>query len=196
MTRVPELGERNDPDETLREARARYFDDNGFGPDGGYDESVEIIELGPIPIPIPNTQARVAAIRFHDLHHVLTGYRTDLTGEAEIGAWEIASGCADKWFAWAINLQAMLLGLVVAPVATYRGFVRGRHTRSLYREPFEESLLERGVRDERRRLGLDASVPPATAADRLAFLGWTTLSGAINLGPVALVVWAGVRWLG
>jgi hypothetical protein len=53
-------------DVTLREARARYFQANGIDDD---------------------------ALPPHDLHHVATGFDTTLVGEAEIGAWELASGC-------------------------------------------------------------------------------------------------------
>src|SRR5215470_18087947 len=75
---------------TLRDARAQYFTENNFG-DGGYTAKWVKVQAGPIPIYFPNTAARVHAVRFHDLHHVATEYKTTWTGEAEIGAWEIAS---------------------------------------------------------------------------------------------------------
>jgi hypothetical protein len=65
------------------------------------------LQAGPIPLYLLNTKARVAAVRFHDIHHVVTAYNTTWTGEAEIGAWEIASGCAYHYAAWLLNLQAM-----------------------------------------------------------------------------------------
>jgi ubiquinone biosynthesis protein Coq4 len=92
-----------DDDETLGHARARYWEANGFGDDGGYSKTWEIVKLGPVPIPIRNIEARKEAIRFHDLHHVVTGYDTDFTGEAEISAWELAAGCSDKWVAWLLG---------------------------------------------------------------------------------------------
>src|SRR5690348_8708353 len=82
------------PDElTMREARDRYFEANRFGADGGYASKWVDIKLGPIPMPFPNTASRVRAVKYHDLHHVLTGYDTDWRGEFEISAWEIAAGC-------------------------------------------------------------------------------------------------------
>lgn len=74
----------------VRDARARYFESNGFG-DGGYDAKWVKLALGPIPFAFPNGAARVRAVRLHDLHHVATGYDTNVLGEAEIGAWEIGS---------------------------------------------------------------------------------------------------------
>lgn len=80
---------------TMREARAIYFEVNGFGADGGYGDAWVDFKLGPLPVPFPNTRARVRAVRYHDLHHVLTGYDTNTIGEFEISAWELGAGCKD-----------------------------------------------------------------------------------------------------
>lgn len=151
------------PNETLRAARARYFEVNHFGPNGGYDARWVPVKLGPITIPIPNTPGRIRAVRFHDLHHILTGYDTDLRGEAEIGAWEIGSGCADHYAAWVLNLGAMSLGAILIPERTWRAFLRGRRSKNLYRETFDEALLERTVSEMRAALNLDESHSGQTA---------------------------------
>ena len=107
---------------TLREALATYFRSNGVPPGGGYDDKWVVIRARSIPIAaFPNTAERVRALRLHDLHHVLTGYDTDLAGEAEIGAWEIASGCRDFWAAWVLNGLAALAGLFDATEWRYLG---------------------------------------------------------------------------
>src|SRR5688572_33141544 len=100
---------------TVREALARYFEANGFGANGGYDEPWVDFKLGPIPMPFPNTKGRVRAVGYHDLHHVLTGYTTGTIGEFEIAAWEIAAGCKGFVAAWALNLGGMAGGLFSAP---------------------------------------------------------------------------------
>ena len=183
------------PEMTLRSARAEYFEANGFGDDGGYSKKWEVIKLGPVPIPIRNVPARVAAIRFHDLHHIVTGYDTDLVGEAEIGAWEIASGCANKWFAWMINLQAMILGLFVGPRRLYAAFVRGRHSKSLYPEEYREALLDETVGEAKRRLELDREPPAATTGDTISFFAWLTVAVVGHLAPLAGVGYALYAWL-
>ncbi len=171
----------------IRDARAQYFAENGFG-DGGYTATWVKVQAGPLPIYFPNTAARVRAVRFHDLHHVVTGYDTMWTGEAEIGAWEIASGCAHHYAAWQLNLQAMAIGLVIAPRAVYRAFVRGRHTKNLYREEFNDELLSSTVRDLRQRLHLAASIPTPTMRDHLAFTGWAAISVFTLLLSIAVVL--------
>jgi hypothetical protein len=171
----------------VRDARARYFESNGFG-DGGYDARWVKLALGPIPFAFPNTAARVRAVRLHDLHHVATGYDTTVLGEAEIGAWEIGSSCRGFVAAWILNLYAMMLGFWIDPGAVFRAFLRGRHTGNLYRGEWDETLLDGRVGELRRRLRLAQPAPPATAADRAAFLGWALLAAALSLATTALVL--------
>ncbi|HEX9105222.1 MAG TPA: hypothetical protein VF997_23590, partial [Polyangia bacterium] len=134
-------------DDTLAHARDDYFRVNGFGPNGGYDDAWVDFKLGPIPVPFPNTPSRKRAVRFHDLHHALTGYATDVRGEFEISAWEVASGCADYLAAWQLNLSGMVGGMLVAPRRTFRAWVRGRRSGNLYRTRYDEALLGRRVAD-------------------------------------------------
>jgi hypothetical protein len=143
--------------ETVREARARYFAENGLS-EAGYRARWVVLKVGPVPLYMPNSQARRRAVPLHDLHHVATGYATSWTGEAEIAAWELAAGCGRYWAAWALNLGAFGVGLFIAPRRTMRAFRRGRRgRRTLYRDPigFEESLLDLTVDDLRRRLALE-----------------------------------------
>jgi hypothetical protein len=183
---------------TLRDARRVYFDANGFGDDGGYAKRWVKVKIGPLPFWFPNTPGRVFAVRYHDLHHVATGYDTNLVGEGEIGAWEVASGCRDLLAAWWLNLIAMCLGCCLAPRRVFRAFVRGRHTRNLYGEAFDDALLAGSVGALRARLGLAGAEPVAIARDRTAFVGWLgvafaayALQSAAVLAPLALlVVWA------
>lgn len=167
---------------TLREARSQYFEDNGLGKDGGYDDAWVDFKIGPVPFPFPNSAARVRAVSYHDLHHVLTGYRTDFPGEMEISAWEIGAGCKDFVVAWQLNLAGMFGGATYMPRRIFRAFVRGRRSRSLYGLPLEP-LLDESVAEARARVGLaEADSARATAAD----LAWFSL--ALSAGLVIAVV--------
>jgi hypothetical protein len=171
----------------LRAARERYFRDNGFAADGGYGDPWVKLQMGPLALRLPNTPQRVRSVRYHDLHHLATGYGTDWTGEAEIAAWEIASGCADHHAAWLLNLWAMAIGLAIAPRAVARAFLRGRRSRNLYREPWSDALLEPRVGELRERLGLrgENASRPARLADRTAFAGWSAAALALALLTLA-----------
>lgn len=180
---------------SLHDARRIYFDANAFGADGGYAKRWVKVKLGPLPIWFPNSAGRVRAVRYHDLHHVATGYDTDLLGEGEIGAWEVASGCRGFVAAWVLNLIAMVLGSAISPARLFRAFVRGRHSRNLYGEPFDDALLASSVGALRQRLDLDGAPPTPTRADRAAFVAWYAaalctyaLVSVVVLTPLALLV--------
>ncbi|HLL53697.1 MAG TPA: hypothetical protein VK447_09135 [Myxococcaceae bacterium] len=179
---------------SMQDARRVYFEENRFGPDGGYGDTWVKVMVGPLPFWFPNTSSRVRAVRFHDLHHILTGYRTDFPGETEISAWELATGCADHGAAWVLNLAGMGAGLYFQPRAVFRAFVRGRHSQNLYRRTFDDALLKQPVASLRRELGLDAPAPKATFADVATFAGFVLASlatafvaGGVSLAPVAAV---------
>lgn len=173
---------------TLRDARRVYFDANGFGADGGYAKRWVKVKLGPLPFWFPNSAGRVRAVRYHDLHHVATGYDTDFAGEGEIGAWEVASGCRAFFAAWWLNLIAMSISLAFWPARVYRAFVRGRHTRNLYGADFDDALLASSVGALRARLGLDRTIAAPTSADRAAFALWCVAAVAVYLVQSALVL--------
>jgi hypothetical protein len=180
---------------TVGEARARYFAEAGFPADGGYAAKfVELARLGPIPLGFPNSNARRRAVVLHDLHHVVTGFRTDWRGEAEISAWEIASGCDAFAFAWYINLLGMVMGWVVDAGATWRAFVRGRHSRNLYGAGFSESLLREPVAELRERLALDRPQPEPSNADRAAYTVWCGLA-LVDAGVTLALLAAPFVWL-
>ena len=171
---------------TVGEARAEYFARNGFST-AAYEDRWVRVRLFGIPIVFPNVASRRRAIRFHDIHHLVTGYATDPRGEAEIGAWEIAATFPDRGLqfaaAWVLNTFMFTLGLATAPRRVYRAFVRGRHCTSLYRIGWSDGLLDRDLDALRRELGLDE--PRATTwGDRLAF---AALVGLVALPPAALV---------
>ena len=139
---------------TLREARAQYFRENGIEEDGGYARDWVRIKIGPLLVSFPNTKGRRAALLPHDLHHVATGYDTTLVGEAEIGAWELASGCQQYYAAWILNLGAVMMGLVLAPRRVGRAFSRGLRCANLYHLGVDAGWSQETVGGLRERLGL------------------------------------------
>jgi hypothetical protein len=173
-----------EPMMTVHEARSRYFADNAFGDDGGYDDRwVTLYKLGPIPLGFPNTAGRIAAVRYHDLHHLATGYDTDILGEAEIAAWELASGCTRFPAAWVLNSLALPVGALRNPERIERAFARGCRTRNLYAEPVVDKLLGERLGALRERLGMDrASNEAMTASERRRY------RRALSLGVVLEVV--------
>lgn len=186
-----------EPTMTMMEARKRYFDTNHFGDDGGYGDAWVDFQLGPIPFPFPNTKGRIRAVKVHDLHHIVTAYDTNLIGELEIGAWEVGAGCKDFYAAWFLNLSSMGGGFLFAPVRTYRAFLRGRHSSSLYGRDLDE-LLQKTVADIRRETRVDeARLATPTAADRALHVAGTLvglvvtalfMTATLPLAPIGLAL--------
>jgi hypothetical protein len=160
-----------EPTLSLADARRLYFDENAFGTDGGYGSRWVTVKMGFMSFRFPNTKARLRAVRFHDLHHLVTGYETSFIGELQISAWEIGSGCADMIAAWYLNLGAMGWGAILAPRQVWRAFLRGRRSKNLYREAFDEDLLATTVGDVKARLGLVDSPRKRFLLDMLLFGG-------------------------
>jgi hypothetical protein len=184
----PEVADPGRADRSLAQALRGYFDENGFGEDGGYSSAWVDFHLGPIPMPFPNTAARKRAVPFHDLHHIVTGYRTNVAGEFEISAWEIGSGCRDFVAAWQLNLGGLAGGVMRWPVRTFRAFVRGRHSKNLYGRSYDAALLASSIADARRELGLDREPPPGTKTDVLLFVLAYLAGAMVGLVTMAVVV--------
>ncbi len=184
-----------DPAMKVRQARDQYFEVNGFGVDGGYEDKWADFKLGPVPFPFPNTAGRLRAVKVHDLHHIVTGYDTNTTGEFEISAWEIGAGCGDFYAAWFLNFGGLAGGVMVAPVRTFRAFRRGRAARSLYGRDLDV-MLDQTVEELRRETRVDDTVPAASVGGALAFagaaavglvLGSLFMAVGVVLAPIALL---------
>jgi hypothetical protein len=178
---------------TVGQALADHLRAHGLPADSGVAQRWAKVRLLGVPVWFPNFDARRAILVLHDVHHLLTGYPTTWRGEGEIGGFEIATGCKRYWAAWFFNFGGFLFGLVLAPLRTWRAFVRGRHCRNFYGKRTAD-VLERTVAEARQELRLDRPVPRATLADRVAFAGWVLwVVGAYVFVPVCVVWWVCVR---
>jgi hypothetical protein len=140
---------------TVAEAREAYFAENAFTL-ASYDEKTTKAEVYGIPFAVPNTDLHRWALILHDLHHVATGFGTNLTGEGEISGWELGAG-GMRSLGWVASLVIMgaLMGLVVAPRRTYTAWKAGRKGRSLFREGADpERFLAMTLGELRAELGL------------------------------------------
>src|SRR5262245_23650361 len=106
----------------VRAGRDEYLAENGFSVEA-YDAKWTPASLFGLTFKVPNTPTHRRAIMWHDLHHVATGYGTDLSGEAEISAWELRRGLAGlDLYVSAIVVGIALSGIVIAPVRTWRAW--------------------------------------------------------------------------
>lgn len=167
---------------TMEAARADYYRVNGFGDDGGDSLDWVPLTFWRFTIKIPNSQARRKALKIHDLHHVVSGYATNLRGESEIAAWELASGCRRFPAAFVLNVFALAIGAVLAPRLVLRAWARGRATKNLYTHDTVDALLPLDVATVRASLGLDAPAPPVRFVDIATFVPAALLAIVLLLG--------------
>lgn len=140
---------------SVLQGRNAYLDENGFSTDA-YTAPTYTVQVFGRELTFRNRPTRQRVIPLHDLHHVVTGYGTDLAGEAEIGAWELVGGCNTP-FLYAINGAAVLFGLILEPRRVIRAARSARGQRTLYKEGSRyEELLTLSVAELRERLGVPA----------------------------------------
>jgi hypothetical protein len=150
---------------SVEEGRDRYLAENGFTL-AGYSHPYVVVKVLGRAVRIKNRASRQRVVPLHDLHHVATGYGTDLVGEAEIGAWELRAGC-NSFILYYLNGMAAMFGLLIAPRRVVGAWRRAAGQRSLYVEGVSAAeALQLSVGELRARLG----VPPDGAADRPARL--------------------------
>lgn len=144
------------PTLTLREGRDRYLDENGFTMTTYTERWARVPLWFGLHILVPSPPSRGDALRMHDLHHVLTGYGTDLAGEAEISAWESSRGLgALSPYVRAIVLAGDVQGMMLRPRRTWRALRVAPGKGSLFGRHLEyAALLDRSIGEVRAELGL------------------------------------------
>ena len=147
-----------DSEMSVRAARDVYLRENGFSLEMYNQTTFELPTVVPgWTIVLPNPPARRRVIALHDLHHVLTGFGTDWTGELEVSAWEVRAGLGRSWVAWLICIPMMLLGFMQRPRRTLAAFRAARGARSLLvGNENADAWLDLSVAEARGRLGLPA----------------------------------------
>jgi hypothetical protein len=160
---------------SVHEGRDAYLAENGFTVEG-YESKWTDASLFGVRFRVPNTARHRSAIMMHDLHHVATGYGTDLVGEGEVSAWELRRGLRGLGaYVGSIVIAGALAGLLAAPLRTLRAWHAssrkhgardgapgtGKHSLFQNSRPYDE-LLATSIGDLRRKLG----VPDDGVADR------------------------------
>lgn len=142
-------------DRNVGEALDEFLALNGFRRDE-YAATTYWIRVFGRKIRLPNPESRRVMVPLHDLHHLATGYDTDLRSEAEIGAWELRAGCTTPML-WIINLLAAIVGMFTVPARTIRAFRAGRQRTTLYRlGRSHEEFLGLRIGELRHMLGIPA----------------------------------------
>ena len=120
---------------TLQEELAAFYRKSGFGEILGSRPLTVPVYTGCMLVPLPNIETRRRFLKYHDLHHLVTGYSVGRIGEGEVSAWELGTGSAYvSPLLGVMNLIALSTGLVLEPRRMWRAFLRGCASRNLYPE--------------------------------------------------------------
>ena len=142
---------------SLDDELATFYRKSGFGDVAGKRPLTVRVYTGCLLVPMPNIETRRRYLKYHDLHHLVTGYGVGRIGEGEVSAWELGTGSALAHpLLGMMNLIALSTGLVLARKRMWRAFARGCRSRNLY---------SRAARD-----AVDAGRWPDVAALRDAIL--------------------------
>lgn len=118
---------------TLKEELAAFYRRCGFADTADRQACTVPVYTGCLLVPLPNIETRHRYLKYHDLHHIVTGYSTGRIGEGEVSAWELGSGSMlNSPLLGTMNLIALSTGLVLEPRRMWRAFRRGCRSRNLY----------------------------------------------------------------
>ena len=118
---------------TLQDELAAFCRKSGFGEIPGARPLTVPVYTGCMLVPLPNIETRRRFLKYHDLHHLVTGYSVGRIGEGEVSAWELGTGSAFVSPTLGVmNLIALSTGLVLEPRRMWRAFRRGCASRNLY----------------------------------------------------------------
>ena len=123
---------------TLREALVQALIDYGLRDrdlplDQLYPDDWFRVRFGARRIRLFRIGPMMDSLALHDAHHLITGYGTDWRGEAEIAAWELASGgCSTRWLMCLDRLSVLPL-IALTPKRCWTAAKRGWRSRNLYR---------------------------------------------------------------
>jgi hypothetical protein len=117
----------------LQEELSTFYAKHGFGEIVGARPLTVPVYTGCLLVPLPNIETRRRYLKYHDLHHMITGYSVGRIGEGEVSAWELGTGSPriSPTLAF-MNLIALSTGLVLDRRRMWRAFVRGTKSYNLY----------------------------------------------------------------
>lgn len=118
---------------TLDQELAVFYRRSGFGETVGARPRTVQVYTGCLLVPMPNIETRRRYLKYHDLHHLVSGYSVGRIGEGEVSAWELGTRShLVSPMLGVMNLIALSTGLVLQPGRMWHAFRSGRRSRNLY----------------------------------------------------------------
>lgn len=126
---------------TLKEELTAFYRRCGFSGTADRKACTVPVYTGCLLVPLPNIETRHIYLKYHDLHHISTGYSTGRIGEGGVSAWELGTGSMlNSPLLGTMNLIALSTGLVLQPKRMWRAYRRGCRSRNLYPKTMRERI--------------------------------------------------------
>ncbi|WP_322069916.1 hypothetical protein [Paraburkholderia bannensis] len=118
---------------TLQQELDDFYRRCGFAPSKGPHPRTVPVFTGCLLVPMPNIETRHRYLKYHDLHHMITGFSVGRIGEGEVSAWELGTGSMlASPLLGIMNLIALSTGWVLQPRRMWRAFSLGCRSCNLY----------------------------------------------------------------
>lgn len=118
-----------------------FYSRAGFGDSIGKRTLTVPVYTGCLLVPLPNIEMRHKYLKYHDLHHLITGFSVGRIGEGEVSAWELGTG---SFFINPIlgimNFIALSTGLVLEPKRMWEAFKIGAKSKNLYKAKTRKAI--------------------------------------------------------
>ncbi len=118
-----------------------FYDRVGFGEVIGKRPLTVPVYTGCMLVPLPNIEARNIYLKYHDLHHVITGFSVGRIGEGRVSAWELGTGSfLSSPLLGFMNLVALSTGLFLDKQSMWDAFCLGCRSRNLYSKTMRHKI--------------------------------------------------------
>jgi hypothetical protein len=168
----------------LDDELATFYRRSGFGDVVGARPRTVHVYTGCLLVPMPNIETRRRYLKYHDLHHLVTGYSVGRIGEGEVSAWELGTrSLLESPMLGVMNFVALSTGLVLEPRRMWRAFRSGRRSRNLYAAEVRAAVdAGHWPNVEALRYAiLEVRLPPVPrAVDALEFASYSTIALLIH----------------
>ena len=169
---------------SLDTALRDFYTEHGFGAALGARPKTVPVYTGCLLVPLPNIETRNRYLKYHDLHHLITGFSVGRIGEGQISAWELGTGSMRASpILGMMNLIALSTGWVLDKRSMWDAYCLGCRSKNLYSKDSRDKV-DAGtwtclddLRTEVLRIRPERSI---AYADRLAYRLYVGLSLCIH----------------
>ena len=118
----------------VHQALSEFYTKHNFGEELGKRPKTVDVYTGCLLVPMPNIETRNKYLKYHDIHHIITGYSVGRIGEGKVSAWELGTGSFYvNPILGVMNLIALSTGVFLDRHAMWHAYKRGCCSSNLYK---------------------------------------------------------------